>query len=105
MSSNAITRAVEALEAAAEELAGEIECRYESTKDHPAMKWRYERDMETVTEARATLAALREYEVVEGWSAHAKAGAVDQWIHTRDKECEMDRPALLLVARPEEEKP
>jgi di/tripeptidase len=63
---NAIERAVEAMTDAADELAAEIECRYESTKDHPAMKWRYERDMETVTKARAVAADLRRYEVVEG---------------------------------------
>lgn len=48
-----------ALEAMTKELAddieAELEARYEGMKDHPAMKRRYDRDMESVIRARALL--------------------------------------------------
>lgn len=40
----------------ADDLAGEVESRYQGIKDHPAMTPRYERDMEPVIAARAALA-------------------------------------------------
>jgi hypothetical protein len=39
----------------ANDLASEIEARYERVLDHPAMKMRYDRDMEIVERARAIL--------------------------------------------------
>jgi hypothetical protein len=48
------------IEDLASELAAEVENRYERTKDHPAMAWRYERDMEAVARAREFLQRLNE---------------------------------------------
>jgi hypothetical protein len=39
----------------ADSLEAYVEHEYVNTKDHPAMKWRYERDMEDVYRARALL--------------------------------------------------
>lgn len=39
----------------ADELASELDSRYANMLDHPAMKRRYDRDMMTITEARALL--------------------------------------------------
>ena len=44
----------------ADELEAEVEHRYASTKDHPAMKDRYDRDMEAVLRARAALTTTPE---------------------------------------------
>lgn len=44
-----------ALKDCADDLEAEIEARYANTKDHPAMKRRYDRDMETVRRARLLL--------------------------------------------------
>lgn len=43
------------LKECANDLAAEIEHRYDRMKDHPAMMPKYERDMEPVTRARAAL--------------------------------------------------
>ena len=48
--------AVGLLTDAADELASEVEHRYEHVKDHPAMTPKYDRDMDTVTRIRAFLA-------------------------------------------------
>lgn len=45
------------LKECADDLAAEIEHRYDRVKDHPAMLPRYERDMEPVTKARTALAS------------------------------------------------
>lgn len=44
-----------ALRDVTEELASEIEDRYAPTKDHPAMKRRYDRDMDSVIKSRFIL--------------------------------------------------
>jgi hypothetical protein len=49
----------EALAACADELAAELAYRYRQSKDHPAMRTRYDRDMEVVIQARAALALVR----------------------------------------------
>jgi hypothetical protein len=49
--------AIEFIRELADELASEVEARYEFTKNHPVMKRRYDRDMDTVIRARAFLAA------------------------------------------------
>ena len=50
-----------ALRECADELEAEIEDRYgHGIKEHPAMRRRYERDMETVRAARATLGDTHE---------------------------------------------
>jgi hypothetical protein len=43
------------LKECADELADQIEGQYAKTKDHPAMKRRYDRDMQPVLDARAAL--------------------------------------------------
>jgi hypothetical protein len=53
-----IERLIHMLAEVTSELEGEIEHRYDRVKDHAAMKPRYERDMSTVREARALLAAI-----------------------------------------------
>ena len=45
----------EALEVVTSDLEAEINDRYGSTKDHPAMRRRYDRDMEPVLIARKAL--------------------------------------------------
>jgi len=44
-----------ALAECANDLAGEVDARYEKIKDHPAMGTRYKRDMASVYAARALL--------------------------------------------------
>ncbi|MDR7229932.1 hypothetical protein J2X45_001013 [Caulobacter sp. BE264] len=58
--SDLITRLEQALTECADDLAAEIEERYRETKDHPAMKRRYDRDMTPVENARALLRAIKE---------------------------------------------
>lgn len=43
------------LKACADELEDQVEGHYAQTKDHPAMKRRYDRDMQPVLDARAAL--------------------------------------------------
>jgi ElaB/YqjD/DUF883 family membrane-anchored ribosome-binding protein len=43
------------LKECADELADQVEGQYAKTKDHPAMKRRYDRDMQPVRDARAAL--------------------------------------------------
>lgn len=43
----------------ADDLEGEMEGKYSATKDHPAMKLRYDRDTASVVKARAALAIAR----------------------------------------------
>jgi hypothetical protein len=50
-----IERLREALNECADSLEAYVEHEYVNTKDHPAMAWRYERDMEDVYRARALL--------------------------------------------------
>lgn len=53
----ALADAREALSECADDLQREIEDRYASTLDHPAIRPKYERDMATVARARAALAS------------------------------------------------
>jgi chromosome segregation ATPase len=57
-----IERLREALQECADSLEAYVEHEYVSTKDHPAMKWRYERDMEDVYRARALLKGEIKYD-------------------------------------------
>lgn len=52
----------EALKECADDLASEIEARFNSVKRHPAMANKYERDMVPVNNARAALALAEETE-------------------------------------------
>jgi hypothetical protein len=47
------------LKECADELADQVEGQYAKTKDHPAMKRRYDRDMQLVRDARAALEGQR----------------------------------------------
>lgn len=52
-----IVKLREMLRECADDLEAEIEGQYSGMKDHPAMKRRYDRDMDTVIRARAVLCA------------------------------------------------
>lgn len=91
---NPIEQVVKALRDCADELASGVEDRYVATKDHPAMKWRYERDLEPVTVARAALAEIQRWSVMEG-KADPSGGF---WLTT---DFPSDVPAILLVRKEE----
>lgn len=67
-------RLLEALRECADDLDGRIEHDYERTKDHPAMKRRYDRDMAPVHQARAAIAAAEGAPPVNRWR-HKKRGS------------------------------
>lgn len=54
-------RIVQDLEEANEGEASEIEARYASTKDHPAMMRRYDRDMSEIIRRRIVVKKAKEY--------------------------------------------
>ena len=69
-----IARMREALAECADDLAAEIEHRYDRIKDHPAMTPKYERDMVTVRRARAALADATEARKPTGTSGISGGG-------------------------------
>ncbi len=58
MTADLIARLEAVLTEVSDDLAGELDGRYAGMLDHPAMKRRYDRDMEPVIKARSLLRAL-----------------------------------------------
>jgi alkanesulfonate monooxygenase SsuD/methylene tetrahydromethanopterin reductase-like flavin-dependent oxidoreductase (luciferase family) len=80
----------EALAACADELAAELAYRYRQTKDHPAMRTRFDRDMEVVNDARAALALVRKMR------ADAVVGSHDALVEALREIAEHEHPGNTL---------
>jgi len=74
-----IERLHAALKECSDELADQVEGYYAKTKDHPAMKRRYDRDMRPVLDARAALTAAHDTDEDDQPRHNPDAFHIDGW--------------------------